>query len=78
MKIIPFLMNFSSEESCATRMSISPIIFLIGVHSHGIPVQATDMFRILQFDKLKIAVNNFTWISVRAPRTWIPNISLHP
>lgn len=51
-KIIPFLMNFSSEESCATRMSISPIIFLIGAHSHGIPVQATGMFRILQFDKL--------------------------
>lgn len=39
-KIIPFLMNFSSEESWATRMSISPIIFLIGVHSHGTPDKA--------------------------------------
>lgn len=38
--IIPFLMNFSSDESWATRMSISPIIFLIGVHSHGTPDKA--------------------------------------
>lgn len=39
-EILPFLMNFSSEESCATRMSISPIIFLIGVHSQGAPDKA--------------------------------------
>lgn len=42
-KIVPFLMNLSSEESCDTRMSISPIVFLIDVHSHGTPVQSTEI-----------------------------------
>lgn len=39
--IIPFLMNFSSDDSWATMMSISPIMFLMGVHSQGTPVEAT-------------------------------------
>lgn len=39
---IPFLRNFSSEESWARRRSISPITFLRGVHSHGAPGKANS------------------------------------
>lgn len=37
---VPFLRNFSSEESWARRRSISPMTFLRGVHSHGAPGKA--------------------------------------